>query len=724
MLNDGARNFPAVAVLLLAAALVCALAPPSAPAQAPSAEGTPPSAAEAPPCRPDLLLGEAPWSDPIPLPWQRWRRIMALGKCYMASGDAGLAASLFQQGSAEAPEFEPAWRLNLLRAWIAAGATSEARQLIGDLMAAAQPGAREALRAILTDAIVRGPPAAAAPAYLAEYLVPPRLQPDDYDLVLAMHRLSRGGAAADGRPWRLFLWRGPKDEESARVWSDVPAELTAAGAPPAPEDYLARARQLRRVRAFAALRDEFDPERIAPAATAWPKEQARAIGQIWFSALGRTRQFTLALRSLAGESPRTFAFDPRDTVTLAVEFHLKAGEPATAEVKLNELEALDPKAYILPGFYLDFARRARLRGDLNGMTQWCARTIERFPDHPRAPEAYWMLVWENYRQGALPEAARWAETFLASPSGTGGRERFLYWLGRAYGQLGRAEEAQRAWAPLLAPSRTDFYSLLAQGETLDRLALSAPASERPRTSPGAPEPVELWSQPALLRPVFLLMLGEPALAEPALEEALAASAPPAALRELAVALTRLGTYHLAQKVAVRHFRPEPDAQSEPDPDALKLIYPLAFWDQVNGRPGETLNPFFVLAVIREESHFRADADSSAGAKGLMQLMPATAAAVARDHGLPGGEEALLEPNHNIALGTLYLERLAKRFDGNALHIAASYNAGPTVVRKWLQSMAGLPADEFVESIPYEETQNYVKKVLATSILYRRLYRAP
>jgi soluble lytic murein transglycosylase len=396
---------------------------------------------------------------------------------------------------------------------------------------------------------------------------------------------------------------------------------------------------------------------------------------------------------------------------------------------LSELELLDPKAYILPGYYLDFARRARLRGDLPGLVQWCLRTLERFPDHPRAAEAYWLLVWEHYRQGLPAESVRWAEAFLANPAAANGRERFHYWLGRAYTQLGRDEDARRAWAPLLAPARTDLYSLLAQGEALERLAM--PASVAAEAQPAAPEGPqsralelsELWSQRPLLRPVFLLMLGEPMLAQAALEQALAAPATPAQLRELAAALIRLRAYHLAQKVAVRHLRPASDPQNSLDPGALRLLYPLAYWEQVNGRAREALDPLFVLAIIREESHFRADADSSAGAKGLMQLMPTTAAALARDHGLPEEEEALLEPNHNIALGMLYLERLAKRFGGNALHIAAGYNAGPTAVAKWLRSMSSLPADEFIESIPYDETQTYVKKVLATSILYRRLYRA-
>jgi soluble lytic murein transglycosylase len=105
----------------------------------------------------------------------------------------------------------------------------------------------------------------------------------------------------------------------------------------------------------------------------------------------------------------------------------------------------------------------------------------------------------------------------------------------------------------------------------------------------------------------------------------------------------------------------------------------------------------------------------------MQLMPTTAAAVAKDNGIAQDEASLLRPEVNIALGKLYLEGLSKRFAGNPLHIAAGYNAGPSVVRQWLRTMADLPPDEFIEAIPYEETATYVKKVLATSMMYRRIY---
>jgi soluble lytic murein transglycosylase len=645
---------------------------------------------------------------------------MAYGKCQLAAGHAARAADAFRQGGSEAAELDPAWRLNLLRAFIAMGSREEASALIAELTASPLPGVRERVRAILGEFLPRLElDKGARAAFLTAYLAGAEPQPEDYDLLWALAQLTVEGGGAPGlRPLPLWLWRGPKDEASARQWRDAPRGLAARGVFATPEDQLARARQLRRLRLHAMIREEFDPDRLSDL----PAEPARSIGRIWFWALGRTRAFSQALEALEREETRRrFALEARDALALAVEFHLRAGQLERALEKLGQLEQLAPGAFVLPGFYLDLARRTRGRGDLDELKRWCLQVIQRFPGHPRAPEAYWLLVWEHYRRGAPEEAVRWAQAFLVGPEAAAGPERFLYWLGRAQAQLGRESEAAEAWGALISRSPTDFYSLLAQGEALDQLALSPPPP-RAASAPvdASPELGELWRQPSLRRAFMLALLDEQALAEASLEQALAQPAPEPALRELARALTRLRMYHLAQKVS-HYLRPAPGAENGPDLEALRLIYPLAYWDRIAGQGRERLSPYFVLAVIREESHFRVDADSRAGAKGLMQLMPSTAAALARDHGLPDEEQALLEPGTNIALGTLYLERLAQRFDGNPLHIAAGYNAGPATVGRWLRTMGGLPPDEFIEAIPYEETQNYVKKVLATSILYRRLY---
>ncbi|MBV0931953.1 transglycosylase SLT domain-containing protein [Marinobacterium weihaiense] len=139
----------------------------------------------------------------------------------------------------------------------------------------------------------------------------------------------------------------------------------------------------------------------------------------------------------------------------------------------------------------------------------------------------------------------------------------------------------------------------------------------------------------------------------------------------------------------------------------------------------SIDPTWALAVTRQESAFWMGARSHVGARGLMQLMPATARATARRHGIPlAGLGALNEPDTNIQLGTAYLSEVAKRFDGNQAYASAAYNAGPHRVSRWLEARGKLPLDIWIETIPFDETRGYVQNVLSFRVIYERLANRP
>ena len=131
-------------------------------------------------------------------------------------------------------------------------------------------------------------------------------------------------------------------------------------------------------------------------------------------------------------------------------------------------------------------------------------------------------------------------------------------------------------------------------------------------------------------------------------------------------------------------------------------------------------PFdWVYGVIRQESAFRADARSSVGARGLMQLMPKTAKFVAKRHKLPYRNSGqLISPQHNIQLGVRYLADLFEEFEGNQAAATAAYNAGPSRPRKWLEKHPNLPSEVWIETIPIEETREYVKNIKTYQAIYR------
>lgn len=154
-------------------------------------------------------------------------------------------------------------------------------------------------------------------------------------------------------------------------------------------------------------------------------------------------------------------------------------------------------------------------------------------------------------------------------------------------------------------------------------------------------------------------------------------------------------------------------------DLHELFYPLAFWAEIQEASRiNNIDPHLIISVMREESRFDEEARSIAGAIGLMQLMPQTASRLSNEMNLYRNSLNLYNPEVNIMLGSHYLKNLLKEFKSLPAAIAA-YNAGENAVREWLKSSNYKSADEFIEDIPYDETRNYVKKVLASYLQYQR-----
>jgi soluble lytic murein transglycosylase len=157
-------------------------------------------------------------------------------------------------------------------------------------------------------------------------------------------------------------------------------------------------------------------------------------------------------------------------------------------------------------------------------------------------------------------------------------------------------------------------------------------------------------------------------------------------------------------------------------DALRLYeqrFPLARQDGVVEQASQAgIEAPWAYAIIRAESAWMTDARSGADARGLMQLLPGTAALVAKRNGLSwSGGDSLYEPTTNIVLGTRYLAQMAARYNGAPWLASAAYNAGPNKVDQWVEARGTLDPDLFVASIPYKETREYVARVMAFAVIY-------
>ncbi|MGE6166649.1 transglycosylase SLT domain-containing protein [Aeromonas rivipollensis] len=161
-------------------------------------------------------------------------------------------------------------------------------------------------------------------------------------------------------------------------------------------------------------------------------------------------------------------------------------------------------------------------------------------------------------------------------------------------------------------------------------------------------------------------------------------------------------------------------------DAIDLRFPLPLKRTFSQMAQErTMNTSLLYAISRQESALYPLAQSPVGARGLMQLMPATAKETAAKLGVPyRNEQQLFDPTMNIRLGSAYLKRLLDVYDGNRILAAAAYNAGPGRVKRWREQSTNKPMDVWVESIPYRETRNYVQNVLSFDLIYQHKLQQP
>ena len=189
------------------------------------------------------------------------------------------------------------------------------------------------------------------------------------------------------------------------------------------------------------------------------------------------------------------------------------------------------------------------------------------------------------------------------------------------------------------------------------------------------------------------------------------------------AMSEAGLAHTALQFAT-HTNWGVDEKGVKSMDRLRLEYPRAYWTEVKALAREVgIDPYLILAVARQESTFRPNLTSHAGASGVMQLMPATANWLAKvDPNISTSHVANLEsPVNSLRLGGFYIHRMFERSDGNLVDTLASYNGGPGNRDKWRKRFPNYELDEFVEAIPFEETKSYVKKVLGNYAAYRSLY---
>jgi soluble lytic murein transglycosylase len=341
--------------------------------------------------------------------------------------------------------------------------------------------------------------------------------------------------------------------------------------------------------------------------------------------------------------------------------------------------------------------------------------VAAFPGGRFAERAAWKAGWWAYRQGALADAVRFFETGAAHFPRSDYRPSWLYWSARAKERLGDAAGAAARYTLAATDYQNSYYGRLALSR-LGRPSVAPSIAQSPALRAPAPP-----TQPQI---ALLLSLGLYDLAIAETQYARRAwGDSPGLVATMAVAQHRAGRLRLGINAMKRAYPQYLAAGGESLPaEVMRVLYPLDYWPLLEaGAARHGLDKYLVAALAAQESTFDAAIRSSAGAIGLMQIMPSTGRGFARRLGIrPFSTGRLTDPAVNAAIGTQYLADLMKQF-GGAPYALAAYNAGEHRVVRWKGERPGLPEDEWVDDIPFPETQNYVKRILGTAEDYRRLY---
>jgi soluble lytic murein transglycosylase len=348
------------------------------------------------------------------------------------------------------------------------------------------------------------------------------------------------------------------------------------------------------------------------------------------------------------------------------------------------------------------------------------------------PDARFMLAWLERGQKNYQAALGELDQHILEGTGENTEEiigRAAYWRARTLLDLQRRDEAEDAFAALVVTRPFSFYAQQAWAriEEIDHgRATSLIRSLRDDTPRYRKDPLRIEPLPELKRPEAerakeLLRVAE---AGPAVEELESMGCfAPAASDELyllcAALLQEFGAEGPATSLArrrVQHVMSTPP--KGPSLALWRVVFPRAYRPLLDDIAKKSDVPAaFVRAIAREESSFNPRAVSPANAYGLIQLIRTTAKQHAQPLNLPSDPESLKNPEINLRIGTSFMRSLFDRYKGNFAIVPAAYNAGPGAADKWIRERGQLPLDEWIETIPYNETRRYTRRVLQSYGIY-------
>jgi soluble lytic murein transglycosylase len=466
-------------------------------------------------------------------------------------------------------------------------------------------------------------------------------------------------------------------------------------------------------------------------------EQYRALMRS--SALGATERATFAVAEAACQwklkrltpsmvqgLPDTADENGARRLYLLMELARDRDDTADQQRIVSEMETRFPSSQWLAEALFSSGNMYLLKRDYPNAVEYYRYLAQHFPSSKNAAAAHWRAGWLSYRQKLYPEAASlFDEQIRLYPSATE-TVAALYWRGRLYeSQDHNAGQAAANYRAIVRAYQHFFYA------QMSRARLAALGDTLPVTTPqldnyqpiAAPNLVDTFpaDSPHLARARLLANAGmneyiaQEIAADPDSESW-------SALAEAQIYASYGETYR-AMRSLKRALPYSASAPIKSIPLAYwRILFPEPYWDTIKAESAKNdLDPYLVASLIRQESEFNPSVISYANAWGLMQLLPSVGKAMAREEGMARFQSfQLLDPETNIRLGTRYLRQMLERFGGVQEYALAAYNAGDSRVADWEAAGPYAGMDEFVESIPFTQTREYVQAILRNEEIYRAI----
>ena len=411
---------------------------------------------------------------------------------------------------------------------------------------------------------------------------------------------------------------------------------------------------------------------------------------------------------------------------LAVELARNKDDSSAQQALVTQMEQRFPDSPWLAEALYTSGNMYLLRKDYQQAILYYGDLATRFPTHRYAPSSHWKAAWLNYRLGNYSEAAVMFDKQIALYAGGKEIPAALYWRGRLYADQEHQPAMAAAYYQTLSRVFEHYYYAQIARDRLAELGQVSPAEvamlsniqreEIPALTDDVPEDDE--------HVVKARLLANAGLNEyiPAEIQAADGSEQWGAFAEAEIYSSDGETFR-AMRVLKRALPFYTSAPIDTIPMGYwKILFPQQYWSAIEQQAAKNgLDPYMVASLIRQESEFNPGAISPANAFGLMQLLPSVGRSMAREEGIRHFNEIeLLNPETNIRLGTRYLKQTLDKFDGQAPYAFAAYNAGDSRVTDWQSIGKYHGMDEFVESIPFTETRDYVQAILRNESIYREL----